>query len=56
MWISKKWLYVNVYALTLNALFLCLTLFKMMPIALPLAVMHSFWWVWSGCPARSSAS
>ncbi len=37
MWISRKLLYVNLYALTLNALLLCLTVFKVWPLVFPIA-------------------
>jgi len=37
MWISKKLVYVNCYALTLNALLFCLLVFKVWPVALPIA-------------------
>ena len=37
MYIDRKWLYVNVFALTLNALFLCLAVFKVCPAILPIA-------------------
>jgi Cu/Ag efflux pump CusA len=47
MWVSKKLLYVNLYALTLNALLLCLLAFKLWPLTLPggalLVVLVGLW-------------
>lgn len=38
MLIDRKLLYLNMWALTLNAILVCLTLFKHFPFLLPVAV------------------
>lgn len=37
MYIGRKWLFLNVFALTVNALFFWLAVFKTVPLLLPIA-------------------
>lgn len=37
MYIDRKWAYVNIFALVLNGLFWCLTVFKIAPVLLIIA-------------------